>query len=428
MSSTLTEDRNEGPVDKVRTGGSPVTSQVEDGPSAGAGAARSGDHHTTTPPTDARSGDLATPEPAAQSHIPYGRQSIDADDIAAVVATLKGEWLTQGPAIETFESALAAKVHARHCVAFSNGTAALHAALAVAGLGHNHTVVTSPLSFAASANCARYVGAEPAFVDIDPDTLNLDLSAVGRCDALVAVHYAGLPLDLRDLRARPRIVVEDAAHALGALTPDGPVGNCAHSDMTTFSFHPVKAITTGEGGAVTTNDAELAARLRSFRSHGIVPTPEDGGWCYEIGELGYNYRITDIAAALGTSQLQRLGSFIAMRNALATRYNQLLAGDPGIVLPPVAPAGFRHAYHLFAVRVPNRRRVYETMRAANIGVQVHYVPIYRHPIYADLHISPAEYPETERAYEGLLSLPMYPSLTKRDQDRVVDVLRTALRA
>jgi dTDP-4-amino-4,6-dideoxygalactose transaminase len=240
------------------------------------------------------------------------------------------------------------------------------------------------------------------------------------------VHYAGLPLDLRSLRVRPRVVVEDAAHALGALTPDGPVGNCAHSDMTTFSFHPVKAITTGEGGAVTTNDDELASRLRTFRSHGIARKPDEGGWYYEIDELGYNYRLTDIAAALGSSQLERLGSFIAMRNALAARYRQLLAGVDGVVLPPVAPAGFRHAYHLFPVRVPRRRAVYDALRAANIGVQVHYVPIYRHPIYVDLQVSVAEFPETERAYDALLSLPMYPSLTKRDQDRVVEVLRRSL--
>jgi UDP-4-amino-4,6-dideoxy-N-acetyl-beta-L-altrosamine transaminase len=358
--------------------------------------------------------------------IPYGRQSIDDADIAAVVAVLRGDWLTQGPAIEVFERALAAKVQAQHCVAFANGTAALHASLAVAGIGHNHTVVTSPLSFAASASCARYVGAEPAFVDIDPDTLNLDLSAVGRCDALVAVHYAGLPVDLRALRVRPRVVVEDAAHALGASTPDGPVGNCAHSDLCVFSFHPVKAITTGEGGAVTTNDAELAERLRTFRSHGMVRKPEQGGWYYEIEELGYNYRITDLQAALGASQLERLGSFIAQRNALAHRYHQLLAGVDGVELPPVAPDGFRHAYHLFPVRVRERRRVFDAMRAANIGVQVHYLPIYRHPVYADLHVSSAEYPETERAYEGLLSLPMFPALTKSDQDRVVEVLTASL--
>ena len=360
--------------------------------------------------------------------IPYGRQSIDEDDIAAVVAVLRGDWLTQGPTIEAFEDAIATKVQARHAVVFANGTAALHAAMVAGGIGRNHTVVTSPLSFAASANCARYVGATPAFVDIDPTTWNLDGSAVGRCDALVAVHYAGLPVDLTQLRSRPRLVVEDAAHALGATTPDGPVGNCAHSDMTCFSFHPVKAITTGEGGAVTTNSAELAARLKTFRSHGTVRKPEHGDWYYEIDELGYNYRLTDLQAALGISQLQRLGSFVAMRNTLAGRYRELLRGDDRITLPPIAPDGWKHAYHLFPVLVPDRRRVFGEMRAAGIGVQVHYVPIYRHPIYADLQVSPSEYPETERVYAGLVSLPLYPTLAKRDQDTVVEVLTRILGA
>jgi UDP-4-amino-4,6-dideoxy-N-acetyl-beta-L-altrosamine transaminase len=375
-------------------------------------------------PSSIRPGSIdVTPAPP---HIPYGRQSIDDADIDAVVQVLRGDWLTQGPAIAAFERALAQRVQAQFCVAFSSATAALHAAMAAAGIGHNHTVVTSPLSFAASANCARYVGAAPAFVDIDPTTLNLDLSAVGRCDALVAVHYAGLPVDLSQLRSRPRLVVEDAAHALGAVTPHGPVGNCAHSDLCVFSFHPVKAITTGEGGAITTNDARLAERLMAFRSHGMVRKPDEGAWYYEIESLGYNYRLTDLQAALGTSQLDRLGSFVSMRNALAHRYHQLLDGVDGVELPPVAPNGWTHAYHLFPVRVRDRRRVFDSMRAANIGVQVHYIPIYRHPIYADLHISPAEYPETERAYAGLLSLPMFPTLTKREQDRVVAVLIDAV--
>ena len=364
----------------------------------------------------------------APSFVPYGRQSIDDADIAAVVEVLRSDWLTQGPAVEEFERALARRVHAAECVVFANGTAALHGAVAAAGIGRNHTLVTSPLSFAASANCARYVGAEPAFVDIDPHTLNLDVGAVGRCDALVAVHFAGLPVDLRALRMRPRIVIEDAAHALGASTPEGPVGNCAHSDMCVFSFHPVKSITTAEGGAVTTNDPDLAARLRAFRSHGSIRKPEFGGWYYEIEELGYNYRLTDLQAALGMSQLERLGSFVSMRNTLAARYRRMLAGVEGVLLPPEAPEGTTHAYHLFAVRVADRRRVYDAVRAANIGVQVHYIPIYRHPLYADLHCSPAEYPETERAYESLLSLPLFPTLTKADQDRVVSVLIEALAA
>ena len=269
--------------------------------------------------------------------IPYGRQTIDDDDIAAVVATLRSDWLTGGPRVDDFEKTLAAYTGARHAVAFSNGTAALHGALATAGIGHGDRVLTSPLSFVASANCARYVGARAGFVDIDPHTLNLDPAKVGPCDALVAVHYAGLPVDLRALPERPAIIVEDAAHALGARTPDGSVGNCARSDMCTFSFHPVKALTTAEGGAVTTNSDDLADALRRFRSHGTVPKPEHGGWYYEVETLGFNYRLTDLQAALGLSQIPKLDAFVARRNDLAARYRMRLTGLP-IELPPAAPA------------------------------------------------------------------------------------------
>ena len=274
-------------------------------------------------------------------------------------------------------------------------------------------------------SCALWVDAHPAFVDIDPKTLNIDLGSVSRCDALIPVHFAGLPVDLASLVTRPRVVVEDAAHALGARTPDGPVGNCARSDACVFSFHPVKTITTGEGGAVTTNSQEIAARLRRFRSHGMVPVPGQGGWYYEIAELTPNARITDIQCALGASQLTKLESFVTRRNELAVRYQELLAGLD-VEIAPSAPAGSRHAYHLFPVRVPRRRAVYDSMRAAGIGVQVHYVPIYRHPLFAAFGIAPSDFPETERAYEGLLSLPMFPGLTDAEQTRVVDTLATAL--
>lgn len=357
--------------------------------------------------------------------IPYGRQSIDDGDVDAVIEVLRGDWLTQGPWVERFERALCKVTGARYAVAFANGTAALHGALAAAGIGRGDRVVTSPLSFVASASCARYVGATPGFVDVDPETLNLDPTSVPECDALVAVHYAGLPADLSRLRVRPEVVIEDAAHALGAATSDGPVGSCARSDMCTFSFHPVKTVTTGEGGAVTTNDDGLADRLRRFRSHGTVPHPEHGGWYYEVETLGYNYRITDLQCALGASQLSRLDAFLERRSGLADRYRELLADLP-VTLPPAAPEGSRHAYHLFPVRLDARRRVYDDMRAAGVGVQVHYVPIYRHPLYADLGLSPADFPETERAYEGLLSLPLYPDMSEADQDEVVAALSHSL--
>lgn len=355
--------------------------------------------------------------------IPYGRQHIDEDDIAAVVEVLRGDWLTQGPSVAEFEAALAEQVGARHAVAFANGTAALHAACAAAGLGPGARVGTSTLSFVASANCASYVGADVELLDVDPSTLNVAPTAVpAGLDALVAVHFAGLPMDLAALDTRPAVVIEDAAHALGAMTPDGPVGACAHSDLCCFSFHPVKVATTGEGGAVTTNDASLAEHLRRFRHHGIVPRPDEGGWAYEVVELAMNYRLTDMQAALGRSQLRKLGGFVERRQAIAARYRELLADLP-VELAPEPPAGFTHAYHLYPIRVAHRRAVYDALRADGIGVQVHYVPIHRHPI----HRRPVtDFPGAEEAYAGLLSLPMFPDLTPADQDRVVDALARAL--
>ena len=359
--------------------------------------------------------------------IPYGHQSIDEEDIAAVVEVLRGDWLTQGPNVAAFEEALAARVDVRHAVAFSSGTAALHGAMAAGGVGPGDRVATSTLTFAASASCARYVGATPVFVDLDPDTYNLDLRRVpAQVDALVAVHYAGLPVDLSVLRHRPGLVVEDAAQSLGAETPDGPVGNCARSDMAVFSFHPVKTITTAEGGAVTTNSDDLAEALRRFRNHGIVRKPAEGDWYFEVESTGFNYRLTDLQAALGSSQLKKIDRFVSRRRELADRYRALLADLP-ITLPPAAPTGFRHAYHLFPIRVACRRAVFEAMRRDGVGVQVHHVPAYRHPIFAGCGAA-ADFPETERVYAELLSLPLHPGLTERDQDQVVEVLAAALSA
>jgi UDP-4-amino-4,6-dideoxy-N-acetyl-beta-L-altrosamine transaminase len=361
--------------------------------------------------------------------IPYGRQSIDDADIEAVVAVLHGDWLTQGPFVEEFETALADVTGARFAVAFSNGTAALHAACASAGLGPGDRVVTTPLSFVASANCARYVGATVGFCDIDPDTLNLDPAQLDdRADALVAVHFAGLPLDLEAVAHRPRIVIEDAAHAVGALTPHGPVGNCAHSDMCCFSFHPVKNVTTAEGGAVTTNSAELARRLREFRSHGMVKHPERGGWFYDVESLGFNYRLTDLQAALGTSQLRKLEVFVTRRNELAARYHRLLAGVPGLVLPPEARDGWRHGRHLFTVQVPAlaRPRVYDGLYERGVGTQVHYRPIHLHSTMAELGYGRGSFPHAELAGEQLLSLPLFPALSEPEQDHVVSALTAVL--
>ncbi len=355
--------------------------------------------------------------------IPYGRQTVGDDDVAAVVEVLRGDWLTQGPTIQRFEEALAEVVDARHAVAFTSGTAALHGATAAAGLGPGDVVVTSPLTFMASANCARYVGASPALVDIDPATWNLDVAAVDPdVAAVVPVDFAGLPVDLAQLRPGRRIVIEDAAHSLGATTPDGPVGNCARSDMCCFSLHPVKPITTAEGGVVTTNDDELAERLRRFRTHDIVRVPERGGWYYEIAELAFNYRITDIQAALGLSQLGKLARFVERRNEIASRYRALLADLP-VGLPPAAPDGFTHSYHLFPVLVERRREVFDGLRAAGIATQVHYVPIHHHPISVDIGLKPGDMPACDQVYERILSLPVYPTLTDADQDYVVETLK-----
>jgi perosamine synthetase len=379
----------------------------------------------------------------ALSVLPYGRQEISDADVEAVVATLRSELITQGPAVERFERVLAERVGASHAVAFSSGTAALHASAFAAGLAEGDEVITSPITFAASANCALYMGARPRFVDIDPATWNLDTAAVAaaigeRTKAVVAVSYAGLPVDLAPLaHARGRVaLIEDAAHALGSHRSGVPVGGAGGADMTAFSFHPVKVVTTGEGGAVTTEDDELARRLRLFRTHGITregisPGPTDGGWYYEMRELGFNYRITDFQCALGVSQLARLDGWVERRNEIAERYRELLAGEQRIELPPRTPAGSLHAHHLFPIRVragaEARLRAFEALRGAGILVQVHYIPVYRLPYYRDRLGYPQDAcPHAEELYAGLISLPMFPALTDTDLERVATELTRAL--
>ena len=360
--------------------------------------------------------------------IPYGRQQIDEDDIQAVVDVLRGDWLTQGPAIEWFEKSVAEYVGAEHAITFSSGTAALHGAAWAAGLGPGDVVHTTPLTFIATVNATRFVGATPELVDIDKRTWNLDLALIpDYSNAAIPVHYAGLPVDITPKRwsYKPKVVIEDAAHALGAHTPDGRVGNCAHSDMVCFSFHPVKPITTGEGGMVTTNNSELAERLRRFRSHGIVRKPEHGDWYYEVEDLGYHYRMTDIQAALGLSQMKKLDTFIARRNELAIQYRKLLAHLP-VELPPSARDGFLHGYHLFAVLVPDRAKVFSELRAKGIGVQVHYVPVHHHPSMESVKYAPPGLGITESVYSQILSLPLHPGLTDSEQSLVVEALAELL--
>jgi perosamine synthetase len=373
--------------------------------------------------------------------IPYGRQTIEDDDVAAVVEVLRGDWLTQGPSVVTFEEAFARACDAPYAVAFSSGTAALHAAAHVAELGPGDELLTSAITFAASANCGAYVGATPTFADVDSATANVSAETVRvtlteRTRAIVPVHFAGLPAPVAEIRAAVGdtvTIIEDAAHALGALTPEGPVGACRHSDMAVFSLHPVKTITSGEGGMVTTRRDDLAERLREFRSHGMVRDParmerSDGAWYHEQQDLGFNYRLTDIQSALGRSQLTKVERFVARRNELADRYRYHLADVEELELPPAAPLGQRHAYHLFGVRhrdgAPARRRLYDGLRERGIAAQVHYLPVYRHPWYRRTYgYRDGMCPAAEVYYACALSLPCFPGLTDVEHEQVIAAVR-----
>ncbi|EHM10241.1 UDP-4-keto-6-deoxy-N-acetylglucosamine 4-aminotransferase [Thermanaerovibrio velox DSM 12556] len=369
------------------------------------------------------------------SFIPYGRQFIDGADVQAVVDVLKGDWLTQGPAVEAFEKAFAAKVGVKHAVAFCNGTAALHGAYYAAGVGPGDRVVTSPLTFAATANAARYLGADVRFVDVDPTTLCLDPSkldplASEGLKVIAPVSYGGYPAPLDQIipfaRSLNAVVVEDACHALGAGRNGRMVG--AEADMTVFSFHPVKHITTAEGGMVTTDDDEFARRLRLFRSHGIERDPSrmsrcDGPWYYEMVDLGYNYRLSDIHSALGLSQLSKLDGFVEARRRIAERYDRLLSGIHLVELPP-SHSG--HSYHLYPIQVPEELRfsLFNLLRDSGVGVQVHYLPVHMHPYYRNLYgFDPEDFPNALDFYRRAISLPMFPSLEEEQQERVVKVIR-----
>ena len=372
--------------------------------------------------------------------IPYGRQTIEDDDIAAVVAALRSDWLTQGPNVDAFEKGLAAVCDAPYAVAFSSGTAALHAAAYVADLKAGDELMTSAITFAASANCGAYTGATPTFADIEDATWNMSARTVEAAvtpatRGVVVVHFAGLPAPVAEIRAAVGdnvTIIEDGAHAIGALTPDGPVGACRNADMTVFSFHPVKTITSGEGGMVTTRREELASRLREFRSHGIVRDParlqrSEGGWYTEQHDLGFNYRLTDLQCALGQTQLAKLERFVVRRNKVAERYRELLGDIESLELAPAAPRGYRHAYHLFAVRHRDgsnaRRRLYDGLREHGILAQVHYLPVYRHPWYRHTYgYTKGMCPSAETYYEGCLSLPCFPALTDSEQRQVVDAV------
>ena len=403
----------------------------------------------------------AAVEVAGRAVLPYGRQSIEADDVAAIVEAAQAPFITQGPQVAAFERALAEWCGAPYAVAVSSGTAALHLAALAAGVTPGQVSLTSPLTFVASANAALYCGGTPRFSDVEAATGNLDVDLLMRAlrrhpspRLVVPVHYAGLPANMPAIGALCReagaMVVEDACHALGAryrsVDADGRerwhrVGACDHSDMTCFSFHPVKHITTGEGGAITTRNEALYRRLLSLRSHGIVREPgelrgrdeDQGPWYYEMQSLGFNYRITDLQCALGRSQLKKLPEFLERRREVAARYGEALGGIDGLVLPAV-PEGSEHAFHLYAVRVDEerlkrrRRAIFEALRGAGLGVQVHYLPIHLQPYYRERFAThPGQFPEAERFYRREISLPMFPGMSDADVARVVEAVRAAVR-
>lgn len=370
--------------------------------------------------------------------IPYGRQDIDDDDVAAVTEVLRSNFLTQGPKIPEFERVVANRCGANHAVAVNSATSALHIGCLALGVGPGDLVWTSPITFVASSNAALYCGAEVDFVDIDPKTYNLSVDCFSRKlkeadlagrlpKVLIPVHLTGQSCDMAaiaELCAQYGVrIMEDASHAVGADYQGQPVGNCAFSDITVFSFHPVKIVTTGEGGMALTNDPELDQRLRLFRSHGVTRDPglmthePHGGWYYEQVELGFNYRTTDIAAALGTRQMARLDAFIARRREIASRYDAAFADSP--VVPPFQAAFGQSAWHLYVVRVSDRDRIFAGLRDAGIGVNLHYIPVYLQPYYRKMGFEPGYCPKAEEYYAEVISLPMFPTLSESDQGKVI---------
>jgi len=385
------------------------------------------------------------------SPIPYGRQSISDEDIQAVVNVLRSDWITQGPAIGKFEQAVADYCGAHYAVAVNSGTSALHIACLAAGLGPGDTLWTSPNTFVASANCGLFCGAGVNFVDIDPHTYNLSVKRLEEKlvaaqqngtlpKLLVPVHFAGQSCDMARIADLAKIygfkVVEDASHAIGGSYRKTVIGSSSFSDMTVFSFHPVKIITTGEGGMVLTNNKELYEKLARLRSHGITRDPalmqgdSHGPWYYQEIELGFNYRMTDMQAALGLSQLKCLDEFVARRHQLVGRYNQALSNLP-LVLPYQHPDTYS-AFHLYVIRLKlnamkkNRRQVFEELRSSGIGVNVHYIPVHTQPYFRTLGFNAGDYPEAEKYYENAISLPMFSGLSEKAQDHVIDTLREIL--
>lgn len=372
-------------------------------------------------------------------NIPYGRQYIDEEDIQAVIDVLKSDYLTTGPAIYDFEKTVAKYVGAKYAVAIANGTAALHAACYAAGIGAGDEVITTPITFAASANCVLYCGGTPVFADVKKDTYNIDPEDIKRkitpkTKAIIPVHFTGQPCEMDEIREIARehnlVVIEDAAHALGADYKGQKIGSI--SDMTTFSFHPVKHITTGEGGMITTNNENLYQKLLLFRNHGITRdeksmTINEGGWYYQQIGLGYNYRITDIQCALGISQMKKLDKFLEKRRKLATKYNIRLGNIDGIICP-AQKKGCNSSWHLYVIQTPEGRRkeIYDKLQNAGIHVNVHYIPVYKHPYYQKHGYKNICCPQAEKLYENIISLPLYYSLKMEQQEYVIDMIGKAI--
>jgi len=384
--------------------------------------------------------------------IPYGRQDLSDADIQAVVDVLRSDYLTQGPAVPAFENSVANYCGAKHAVAVNSATSALHIACLALGVGRGDVVWTTPTTFVASANCALYCGATVDFVDIDPHTFNLSVDHLAEKLALakasnnlpkvvIPVHLCGQPCDMAGIYSLSQQygfrIIEDASHAIGARYKNEPIGICHHSDITVFSFHPVKIVTSGEGGMALSNDSQIDNKLRLFRNHGITgdaadmePRTSKELWNYQQIRLGFNYRMTDIHAALGSSQMERLDEFVAKRNMMAKHYDQVLSDLP-VVSQVINPDGYS-SYHLYVVRLKldaiskTQRQVYEALRDSKIGVNLHYIPVYRQPYYEDMGFKPGYCSESERYYAEAISLPMYPGLKQAQHERVVSVLRAIL--
>ncbi len=374
--------------------------------------------------------------------IPYGKHYIDDDDIDAVVSALKEDYIATGPGIDKFEKAFAEYVGTKYAVAVSSGTAALHACSYAIGIQKGDEVITTPMTFVATASCVMMCGGTPVFVDIDENTYNIDPNEIekkitSKTKAIIPVHFTGQPCDMKRIydiaRKHDLKVIEDAAHAHGADYYGGKIGDCKYSDLTAFSFHPVKLMTTCEGGMVTTNNEELYHRIKLFRAYCSTKDLElfkdktDGPWHYEVQGLGYNYRLSDVMSALGNSQLHKLDRFVAKRKMIAQRYNDELKNVRGIVLPYQAE-GCNSSWHLYTIQVENERRkeVYGKMREKNIGVDVHYLPVYRHPYFQENGYQKVYCPKAEKLYNRILSIPIYYGLTEQQQDYVIKIIKEIL--